>query len=199
MSSRLSSGTNGRSLLSEAAEKELIRELRSGSAAAFEEIYHRYWKILLAIAFNRLADRQASEEAVQDVFLSLWARRKEVSIGSLQAYLATAVKFTVFRQLLNEKRRKDLLNRNYHPQKLLFEETRVYGKFLEEYIQGIVETLPEKCRLVFKYSREEGMTIPEIAKEMNISVKTAEAHLTKALKILRGSLKKSGLFIWIFF
>jgi RNA polymerase sigma-70 factor (ECF subfamily) len=199
MSSRLSVGTNRRSFLSGAPEKDLVRELQSGSAAAFGEIYDRYWKILLAIAFSRLADRQASEEAVQEVFLSLWARREDVLIESLQAYLATAVKFTVFRQLLNEKRRKDLLEQNYHPHKEQFEETKIYGKFLEEYIQGIVETLPGKCKLVFKYSREEGMTIPEIAKEMNISVKTAEAHLTKALRILRGSLKRSGLFIWIFF
>ncbi|MES1250089.1 MAG: RNA polymerase sigma-70 factor [Chitinophaga rupis] len=180
-------------------EKDLVRQLRSGSAAAFEEIYHRYWKTLLAIAFNRLADKQAAEEAVQDVFLSLWARREEVSIDSLQAYLATAVKFTVFRQLLNEKRRKELLHRNYYPQQLQFEETAIYSKFLDEYIRGIVESLPEKCRLVFKYSREEGLTIPEIAKEMNISVKTAEAHLTKALKTVRGSLKRSGFILWIYF
>ena len=179
-------------------EKELILALRSGSAAAFEEIYHRYWKNLLAIAFNRLADKQASEEAVQDVFLSLWARREEVSIGSLQAYLATAVKFTVYRQLLNEKRRRTLLHRNYHPSRPQFAETEIYGKFLEEYIRGIIETLPEKCQLVFKYSRDEGLTIPEIAKEMNISIKTVEAHLTRALKTLRGSLKKSGFFIWMF-
>jgi RNA polymerase sigma-70 factor (ECF subfamily) len=181
------------------SDVELVRALQTGSATAFKIIYERYWKLLLAMAFNRLNDKQASEEAVQDVFLSLWARREEVDIVSLPAYLATAVKFTVLRQLDKERRRQVLLREHYTPSLLQWEETGIYGKFLQEYVEGIVETLPDKCQLVFRYSREGGLSIPEIASKMNLSIKTVETHLTKALKTLRLSIKRSDLWATIFF
>ena len=72
------------------------------------------------------------------------------------------------------------------------EEEKIYARFLKEYVEGIVEQLQEKCRLVFEYSRRDGLTIPEISEKMNISPKTAEAHLTKALKTIRLNLKQSA-------
>jgi RNA polymerase sigma-70 factor (ECF subfamily) len=180
--------------LSRLTEQELLQQLRTGSADAFEQIYLRYWNKLLAIAYGHIKNKPAAEEAVQDVFMSLWDRRTDLVIESLPAYLATAVKFAVFKQILRERRRQTLLSEHYNPATVYVEEVNIQAKFLSEYMQGIIEHLPEKCRLVFKYSREEGLAIPDIARKMNISGKTAEAHLTKALKILRLSLKKAGLF-----
>lgn len=177
------------------SEQDLLLQLRAGSNSAFEQIYTRYWKKLLAIAYSHVKDKQAAEEAVQEVFTSLWDRRNEIEIGSLPVYLATAVKFSVYKQLQKERRRKILLKEHYHPSIKQDADAGLNARFLEEYLQGIVERLPEKCRLVFKYSREEGLDLPEIAEKMQISRKTAEAHLTKALKTVRVSLKKAGMFM----
>jgi RNA polymerase sigma factor (sigma-70 family) len=69
--------------------------------------------------------------------------------------------------------------------------------FLQEYINQIVEDLPKKCKLVFKSSRQLGMKNSEIAFQMNISEKGVEANLTRALKIIRGSLENAGILLLI--
>lgn len=173
-------------------EKELVTALVSGQENAFTEIYNRYWERLLGIAYNLTKDQVQAEEITQEVFISLWDRRGDVEIGSLGGYLATAVKFSVFKSLVRQRRRREILKENYST--LLFENTedKIYTRFLKEYIDGVVEQLPEKCRLVFQYSRREGLSVNEVAQQLNISPKTAEAHLTKALKVIRLSLKSSG-------
>lgn len=173
-------------------EKELVTALVSGQENAFTEIYNRYWERLLGIAYNLTKDQVQAEEITQEVFISLWDRRGDVEIVSLGGYLATAVKFSVFKSLVRQRRRQEILKENYTT--LLFENTedKIYTRFLKEYIDGVVEQLPEKCRLVFQYSRREGLSVNEVAQRLNISPKTAEAHLTKALKVIRLSLKGSG-------
>jgi RNA polymerase sigma-70 factor (ECF subfamily) len=172
---------------------QLTELLKSGDQTAFTEIYNRYWRKLLAIAYNHTKDKSAAEEILQEVFLSLWQRREVVDIQSLSNYVATAVKFSVFKQLQRQRRRLEIEQSDYRVVPFTQDEAAIEARFLKEYINGIVERLPEKCGLVFKYSRESGMTIPEIAREMNIAEKTVESHLTKALKTIRLNLRESGI------
>ncbi len=178
-----------REFTTELTDGELLLQLRAGSASAFEKIYHLYWKRLLAIAYHHIGEKTASEEAVQEVFTSLWQRRNDLIIESLPNYLASAVKFNVFNQLLKENRRRQLLSQHYAPETQVHPDSHLHARLLEEHIQGIVDKLPKKCRLVFVYSRHDGLSLDEIADKMNISIKTAEAHLSKALRRLRLSLK----------
>ncbi len=171
----------------------LLKMLRHSDQKAFSEIYDRYWNKLLAIAYHHSHSRETAEEMVQEVFLSLWKRRADVTIGVLENYLATAVKFAVFDYRLKEKRRKDLLIGNYVSETFHDIENSVQAKFLEDYIRGIVECLPEKCKLVFHYSREQGLGNEEIADRLGISVKTVEGHITRALKTIKNSLGSSYL------
>lgn len=174
------------------SDKELISLLVAGREEAFTEIYHRYWEKLFAIAYNLTRDQVLAEEITQEVFISLWDRKGDVRIDTLNGYLATAIKFSVFKHIRRQRRRLEIVKDNYHKWSVNDEEEKIYARFLKEYVEGIVEQLPEKCRLVFEYSRREGLTIPEIAAKMNISPKTAEAHLTKALKTIRINLKHSA-------
>lgn len=160
---------------------------------AFTEIYARYWKILLAIAYNHTKDKYAAEECVQEVFISLWDNKDNAMIHSLEAYLATAVKFSVFKMVHRQKRRQDIIASNHQVLPFSLDDGMIDAKFLQEYIDGIIELLPNKSGLVFRYSRNIGLTIPEISAKMNIAEKTVEAHLTKALKIVRSNLKEAGL------
>lgn len=174
-------------------DTELLDEIKAGNKTAFNELFNRYWKKLLAISYNYTKDQSAAEETVQEVFIGLWNRRTDLNIQSLEPYLATAVKFSVLAALHKQKRREELALNNYHINPVTLAEEEIYARFLQEQVDGIVERLPEKCRLVFKYSRNEGLSIPEIADEMNISTKTVEAHLGKALKTIRKDLNKSGI------
>ena len=173
-------------------DAELLDLIKSGEHAAFTEIYSKYWKKLLAIAYNHTKDKSAAEEITQEVFISLWNKRRTMEIQSLDRYLATAIKFTVFNTFYRKRKRISQMVSKMPFQESYEIEEEIAARFLQEQIDGIVNTLPEKCRMVFKYSREHGLTIPEIGKEMNIADKTVEAHLHKALKTIKGNLSDSG-------
>lgn len=182
-------------LLKKFNEAQLVILLSTGSQAAFTEIYNRYWKKLLGIAFAHTKDKSAAEEILQEVFISLWNRRKVVQIHSLNNYLATAVKFSIFKQYQRSRRRREIEQRNVElsGRTIIQGEAELDARFLQDYIDGIVEQLPTKCQLVFQYSRGAGLTIPEISKELDIAEKTVESHLTKALKVIRKNLQESGV------
>jgi RNA polymerase sigma-70 factor, Bacteroides expansion family 1 len=169
----------------------LLTLLASDDELAFSEIYNRYWKKLVAVAYNRLKELQPTEDIVQDVFVGLWKNRHESAIKSLENYLATAVKYNVFKKIKNEEKAKAFQKSNQltpviHPQI----ETALHYKRLLEIVAAEIESLPEKCKLVFKYSRVNNMTVNEIASTMNISPKTVENQLTKAIKRLKLTTKQ---------
>lgn len=174
-------------------DNELLTLLQGDDRGSFTELYNRYWKRLLAIAYNHSRNQDTAEEIVQEIFVSLWDRRSIVRIDCVAAYLATAVKFSVFKHLARHKRHTEIAQAHCLTFAADLDEQQIDAKFLNEYILGLVEQLPEKCRLVFKYSRIEHLTIPEIAAKAGIAEKTVEAHLTKGLKFIRLNLKDSGI------
>ena len=164
----------------------LLDLLSKSDELAFTEIYSRFWKKLFAIAYNRLKENQAAEDIVHDVFASLWANRNKIEIESLDNYLATAAKYMVLAKIKRKERER--IYNNTFPQAPVFElsiETSLHYKRILEIVKNEVEKLPEKCRLIFKYSRNEGMPVRQIAKELSISPKTVENQLNKALKHLK--------------
>ena len=172
------------------SDEQLVERLRSGDELAFTEIYNRYWEKLLAIGFYYTHDKQAAEDVVHEVMISLWTRRTDLAIQSLQAYLGTAVKFAIFKAIARDRRRRDLLageSQDIHPPDI---GSKLDAIFLQEYLRGAVEELPEKTRLVFTYSRNEELSVKEIAQKMELSPKAVEYHMTKALRSLRDTLKK---------
>ena len=166
-----------------ASEGELINWLKSSDEKAFTEIYNRYWERLLAIGYYHTQNKQAAEDVVHEVMMSLWMRKDQLQIQSLNAYLGTAVKFAVFKSIVREKRRHQILEEKEHTEAL-------DAKFLEAYLKGVVEQLPEKARMVFHYSRNEQLSVRAIAHKLDLSPKAVEYHITKALKNLRDSIQK---------
>src|SRR5687768_3255955 len=149
------------------SDLELLKLLQAGDEKAFTEIYNRYWEKLLAIGYYYTYNKQASEDIVHEVMMGLWCRRKELYIESLQAYLGVAVKFSVFKAIARKKRYKDLQTSLNEPEQYSEIEAKLDAKFLEEYLQGVVEQLPFKARLIFTYSRTQKLSIKEIAGKMN--------------------------------
>ena len=171
--------------------------LRNGDSGAFNEIYKRYWRKMLGVAWNHSRDTSVSKDIVHEVFISLWERRYDNVIQTLPAFLARSVRLSVYRQYQKEQRRAELAKLHYEPEIIGYDEEKLDAKFLQEYIEGIVEELPEKCRLVFRYSRDQGMKNAEIASLINITEKGVEASLTRALKIIRIRMKNYGLILLV--
>lgn len=173
------------------SDLELLDLLYLGKEEAFSEIYNRYWKRLLSIAYGISRDKTISQEIVQDIFVGLWAKHKDLNIKCLNSYLSTAVRLSVFKVIYRQKRRMQIESEHCTAELSTLSEDQIDARFTQEYINNIVEKLPEKCKLVFKYSRNSGLSIPEISTELGISEKTVEGHLTKGLKILRLNLKNA--------
>lgn len=168
----------------------LVDLLAKSDELAFMEIYDRYWQKIFTIAHNRLNNTPEAEDVVHDVFASLWANRASQQIEILENYIAVAAKYIVLSKI-----RTKLRERKYQETAgtaLVVEmpvETALHYKRILMVVKTEVEKLPEKCRIIFKYSRNEGMTVKQIAQVLDISPKTVENQLNKALKHLRTAVR----------
>lgn len=164
----------------------LLDLLSKGDELAFTEIYSRFWQKIFSVAYNRLKEIQAAEDIVHDVLASLWANRGKNEIQSLENYLAIAAKYMVLTKI--KKKERERIYNNSIQQTPVIEfpiEASLHYKRILEIVKIEVEKLPEKCRLIFKYSRNEGMPVKKIAQELNLSPKTVENQLNKALRHLK--------------
>ncbi|HAT91091.1 MULTISPECIES: RNA polymerase sigma-70 factor [Sphingobacterium] len=173
------------------SDEELIVLVQQDDSLAFEAFYDRYWKKLYYQAARKTNSLEDAQEIVQNIFTSLWLRRHQLQIESnLASYLAVAVKYKVFKYLAQQYKQEAFKHDtewadfdNSTEDWLQFEELRVR-------LDQLVSELPEKCQLVFKLSREEGLTYKQIAEHMNISVKTVETQLSRALKKIRAGIQR---------
>lgn len=174
-------------------DPELLQLLRENNRAAYNEIYNRYWKKMLLVAWNHSRNEELAKDIVQEVFITLWEKRQQQDIQSLSAFLATAIKYQVFKHYRKEQRRAALARDNYTVETTSQDEALLEARFLKDLIDGIVEDMPEKCRLVFHYSRNLGLNNHEIAEQTDVTRKTVENTLNRALRIIRGQLKNHGI------
>ena len=170
-------------------EQQLTSLLAKGDEAAFTELYNHYWNKLYFLAHKHLKSAEASEEIVQDVFLALWHKRERIQIYSLSLYLAAMTRYAVYRYLAHQKKCRQTPIGGLQEKPLINDiERELENKLLLEIIGKLSSRLPEKCRLVFVHNKLLDEPLNKVAKDLKISPKTAEAHLTKALKSIRGSL-----------
>ncbi len=169
----------------------LISLLHTNDEDAYTEIYNRYWKKIFFIAASKLQNFSEAEELVQDIFADLWNRRQSITINSsLGAYLATAVKYRVINYLAGKQTRFGYIEHSLHTQSAVDHSTEQWLSFeeLRQELESLVAALPEKCQLVYRLSREEGLSQKQISKKLGIAEKTVEAHIGKALQNIRTGL-----------
>ena len=171
--------------LSTYSDEQLLRLLNDGDQQAFSEIYERYWEKLFISAEKILQDRAAAQDAVQEVFISLWNRRSLVQIESLQPYLFQAVRFQVLKNIRSGRTDADFYKRLSIISKDILTQDPLLFKELQSLLPQIIQSLPEDQQVIFAMSREKKMTYKEIAAEREISVKTVEKKMSQALRHIR--------------
>lgn len=169
-------------------DADLIRRLQAGEDQAFKSLFDRYYRYLVVTVFNVLGDRDKARDLAQDVFYELWKRKAQIQIqSSLKSYLRRAA----INKTLNyiKAQRLDFSEPEVFQQEKLSQtasaQEQLEADDLQQLINTAIEKLPEKCRLVFSLCRLEGLSHKEIAAKLNISVKTVENQMTKAMKVLR--------------
>jgi RNA polymerase sigma-70 factor (ECF subfamily) len=154
----------------------------------FEKMFKQYYSDLCYFALKYMESEEDAEEVVQDVFYHLWEKRETIRINiSVKSYLLSSVRNKCL-QILNHRKVK----RKYGKMKSLEPDIHsdspaddlIYSESMEIFNEAL-NSLPEKCRTIFKMSRFDGMKYKDIAFELSISVKTVEANISKALKEFR--------------
>jgi len=172
-------------------DEQIALRLSKRDEAAFEQVFKTHYKNLHAYAFTILKDEDEAEEMVQQVFFKLWERSEHLSFsGPIAAYLYRAVHNESLNFIKHQKVKAGHQLHVAYSMKNKSEQAqpRMIRKELENKFREALNELPEQCRTVFQLSRFEDMKYKEIADKLDISVKTVENHMGKALKLLRTKL-----------
>ena len=175
-------------------EKDLIFKICKGDEKAFRQLFDMYYQKLFHLAFYYLSSKELSEEVVADVFFTIWNKRDILhNIENIESYLYTSVK----NQSLHYIRRSNIPDCTpldlYHIELIADNdnpESSLLNQEQQKLIQDAINSLPEKCREVFRLFLSDRLKQKEIAILLEISQKTVEAHISTAYKKINMYLKK---------
>ena len=176
-------------------DHELLRSVREGNRTAFTILYERYWQRLFHIARRILEDEELAKDVVQECFVSLFEKNKTTDVHNLLPYLYQSVKFQCFMHLRAGRITEKHLQRINQVYALNVVEEEFAAEELQSIVDKKIASLPEKCREVFFLSRMQSLSNKKIAEQLNISTKTVENQITKALKAIRLSIDKLALLV----
>ena len=168
-------------------DEELFRCMKHDDPSALKILFERYYPSLCRFAFRFVKTVPLAEEAVSDVFLTLWLKRGQIEIRTnLKTYLYTAVR----NQSMNYVTRnawsfEDI--ETVEPQGLISEShphTQMLYEELQEDIEALLGRLPEKRQIIFRLNRMDGLSYKEIAEILSISIHTVQNQMVAAVKFL---------------
>jgi len=166
---------------------DLIDALKKGDAKAYTFLVNQYHHKLCVYAFSLTKDHDLSEDIVQNVFLSIWKKKSDLKDELvIKSYLYKSVYNEFIDQYRKEKHLLSLEKKHYDVLSEITEDEGENGmERLIKLVKKEIENLPPKCKQTFILSRQDGLTNIEIAEFLNVSIKSVEAHITKAFSILR--------------
>nr|WP_295868148.1 RNA polymerase sigma-70 factor [uncultured Chitinophaga sp.] len=178
-------------------DEALLEQFRQGNAAAFEELYKRFWGVLYLQAYRILIHEEDAQDIVQEVFTTLWTKGGSIALsGSLAAYLYVATRNRVLNMLASK--------RTYHhhlsslKQSLSATDNNSLQYITEKEITARMEreirALPAKMREVFELSRKSALTHKEIAHQLQLSQETVKKQISNAIRTLRHKMAHFSFF-----
>ena len=179
------------------SEKELLKSLALGNRIVFAQVVEVYRERLLYFSFHYLNNLEMSEDVIQDVFASVWEDHEKFhNVNNLSSWLFTMTKNQCLKKIEHLRVRQKHINNLQFRQLNLVHDSLTHldtSPLIFDEVNLIIKQtlakLPPQTRLIFEMSRFEEKKNREIAEELNISIKTVEAGITKTLKLLRPALK----------
>ena len=172
------------------SELDILISLRNGDENGLKAAFETYYEALVLKVYQIIFDQSQAEDLVQELFLELWQKRNQLEqVTNLKAYLFKSAYNRTLNLLKSKKLSFDSIDGVDVPEDQEFYKTQLEKEQKLLHIQKAIEELPEKCRIVFTLSKFEEKSYADIAKELDISIKTVEHQVSKALKILRNKAK----------
>lgn len=171
-------------------EQQLLSQFFEGDKSAFKAIFTAYYPKVCAVTYRYLNDPGLAEDLAQEVFVRLWQKREQLQINSnLGAYLRRMAVNEALAHL-RKKTRFQADELPIHLPNFVASEAdeALDTQELQQKINEAISMLPDRCRLIFELSRYEELSNREIAEQLDISIKTVENQMTKALRSLRAAL-----------
>jgi len=181
-------------------EQNLLIELKRGNKEAFTLLFRKYYKDLVLFGGSILRDRVKCEDIVQNIFLRLWTERESIEIEkSLKSFLIRSVQNSCLDELRHKQvvRDHELYVQTFNYFDCLDTENYVLYSELQGKLNGALEVIPETYREAFQMNRFEGLKYKEIAEKLQVSERTVEVRISKAISMLRSHLKEFLLIILI--
>ena len=183
----------------------LIEKIKTGEKPAFRELFDKYAPKIYRFAFSYLKNENDAEDVVQEVFMKIWRKRKEIDYTkSFQSYLFT-ISLNVIRKQFNKLAKSNQLKHDllfsFASNKSLFDDNNDFQEMVDK-LEVLIQQLPERRRKIFKMKKLEGKSQKDIAKIYDITTKTVEYHITEAMKFLRiefEKLRKKGIIFFCLF
>lgn len=170
------------------ADQELLLLLKKDDEAALAEVYKRYWKLLYTTAFGIIRDDGAAQDIVQEIFIRIWHGRRTLDIAALRPYLQQAARFGVLKAIRAQKTDKAFYDRLAAITMDVLADNPLLYKEQRDLFEKLLSGLPDNVKEAFYLSREDNLTYKEIAARLNISEKTVEKRISKALRYFRDNL-----------
>jgi RNA polymerase sigma factor (sigma-70 family) len=177
-------------------DQSLFALLRQGDESAFAQIYKRYWPELYNAAYKRLPEKEKCQDIIQNVFTDLWNRKAELDLANPAAYLHTAVRFQVLKQI-SRAPKNSAFTAKFETELIspLATDSGVLEKEARVLIEYFINALPKKRKNIFVMHYFEGLSTAKIAVELKVSQKTVQNQLTTASHALKLRLTHMLIFL----
>jgi RNA polymerase sigma-70 factor (family 1) len=168
----------------------IMRVIEHDDYMAFELLFKRMYTPLCQFCIKFVKSPEVAEELVSDVFYSIWKNRNRLIVSSPKAYLFTSVRNKGFDHLRKVKKMVhcNLENATHLAADGVNSQEMLVMDELTARLEQSVSKLPRQCKLIYELSRDQGLKYKEIAVILQVSVKTVETQMGRALKHLRSSL-----------
>lgn len=189
-------------LFENTSDQELVRKIKTGAKGAYQELFERYAPRIYNFSLAYLKNKPDAEELVQDVFMKIWEKRSDLDqTKNIKAFIFKVAVNTIY-DFIRKKNIENAFNnfvksnsnpdRNNTWHEVIFEN-------MKQNLQKLVAQLPKQQQKIFYLSKEKGLTNNEIAKQLNVSKRTVENHLYRAISFLKKHFKNESLITTLFF
>lgn len=181
-------------------ERLLLLQIAAGDEIAYKQVFDRHWNKIYQVALSFLKSPEQAQDAVQLVFIKLWEKREKLpAVENFDAWLFIMARNTIVNFM--QQKAFTAIEADIVPEDYLTPQSLLEYKQTATFIQEAIRQLPPQQTLIFRLSREQGLTHAEIARELNIAQATVKSHIIRALNSIREYVRmhsgNSLLVIWL--